>query len=165
MHHAYDTDEMFVPIMVDNLTDPSFKGSAMVNSIVFLMKTIEFRGKHHWKVLDQKVFSFCEGIPFARHHYLYSSFNEKIKQLTAGGFIDYWQAKWTKHRNVTEKPPEPDPIILNLERLSIGFEIWLIMIGISTMAFLGEIVYFWVPKLYYALIFKQILKSFFKYQN
>lgn len=157
-----ETDQVLIPLMVDNLTDSSFKGSAIANNIFVLMKAISYKGKYRWKELEHKVFSFYQGIAFPRHHYLFSTFNEKIQQLTTGGFINYWQEKWTKHRNVTEKIPEPEPKVLDVERLSIGFQIWLIMLGISLIAFIGEIVHYWAPKLYHVVVFYCILNCFYK---
>lgn len=145
------------------MTDSSYKTTVIVDSNYVLMRNVEYRGKYHWKFLDQKVFSFCKGIIFPRHHYLYSSFNEKVKQLTTGGFISHYQRKFTKHRNITEKLLPEDPKKLDVLQLSIGFQIWLIMLGISFAAFIGEIFYYWGPKIYHMLIFYITLKSFYKF--
>lgn len=157
-----ETDEVLTPLLVKNLTDPSFKGSVLAKDNFVAMKTIAFKGKYRWKFLEQTAFSYSEAMMFNRFNYLYSTFNEKINQLITGGFLHHWQEKWTKHRIITEKPPPPDPVVLDMEHLSIGFKIWLIMLGISTMAFIIEIVHHWGPKLYDLIIFHYILSMFYK---
>lgn len=159
------SDNILLPIMKENLTESSFKGSVVVNYNFVMTKTIELNGEYRWKFLDQKILSFCEGIAFDRQHYLFSSFNEKMKQLATGGFINHWLEKFTKHRYIVEKIPPDDLIVLDVERLSIGFQIWLIMLGISTVAFIGEMVHYWGPKLYKMIIFYFILRGLQKYSR
>lgn len=152
----------FDAFLVKDLHDPFFKGGVVIDNIFLLMKTIEYKGEYRYKYLDQTIFSYCDGMAFERHHYLYTSFDEKIQQLTTGGFIEHWIEKYTKHRNITEKPPPPDLVVLNMDRLNIGFQIWIIMLGISFMAFIGELLHYWAPKLYYLWIFKYILRGFYE---
>lgn len=151
------------PFLARNLHNPLFKGSLVINNMYLVMKNIEFRGKHRYMYLKQKVFSYSEGMAFEKHHCLYSSFNEKIQQLTSGGFTVHWLEEWTKHRSNTEKPPPPGPEVLKMDQLSIGFQIWLIMLGVSFLAFVVELCCYWIPTLYHLMIFEQTLKVFFRF--
>lgn len=148
--------------MVNNLRFSTFKGSVAVRNSFITNKTIDTKQKYQWKFLDEKILGFFEGITFTSYHYMHSSINAKIKQLTTSGFIEHWIQRWTKHRYIVEKPPPPGPKVLTLDDLQIGFQIWLLVLGAAFIAFICELILYWLPKLCHLYLFHEILKGFYK---
>lgn len=126
-----------------------------MNNYDLLMYQTLYREQYHFRFLEHRLYSNYEGMMFHKHHYLYKSFNEKIQQLTTEGFIQHWLKKWILHRIILEKPLPPAAEKLNLEQLSVGFQIWLI--GISFTAFTCELLRYWAPKIYYLKYFEELL--------
>lgn len=149
-------------LMQENLTDSSFKGSVVTRNSFVLVKTIETKQKYRWKFLDEKIVGFFQGIMFVKYHFLFTSVNEKIKQLTSGGFIEHWIQRWAKHRYIVEKPPLPDLKVLSLDDLGIEFQIWLLVLGAAFVAFICELLYYWLPKIWHLCIFHFVLQRYFK---
>lgn len=144
--------------MIQNITDYSFKGSLIQGNFEVVMKRTEHKGKYSWHFVDAKLFSFFKGLVFPRNHHLFSKFNEKVMQLISGGFFDYWISNCTKSVYNTEKPA----VVLTLYHVSIGFQIWALMLLISTLVFLYEMLRYWGAKTVKVLLFEIIIRRFYQ---
>lgn len=71
--------------LVPEITDSSFNGTLIETNFELMLLNEKHKGKYRWKFMDMKIFSFYKSLVF---HFLYSSFNEKVLQLTSGGFFD-----------------------------------------------------------------------------
>lgn len=107
-----------------------------------IMSKNEFRMKR----LEQRIYGIYHGLRIPTNHFLYPSFNQKIDQLVTGGIIDEWYSKQKNHRYVVQKPPKTAPFVLNMNHLSIGFQIWLSLLLVAFLVFLGELSIYWVRK-------------------
>lgn len=148
--------------LVHAIRNASFQACLIENHLELLMLNEKHRGEYRWKFMDMKIFSFHKALIFPRFHHLYSTFNAKMSYLTTGGFFELWLKRWKKSRYNVEKPPEPDPTVLSLTELGIGFQIWLIMVSISSAAFITEFLIYYGPKLWNLVLFRIILKSYYK---
>lgn len=119
-------------------TNSSFKGCILDENIASLVRRNDLKANITWDILPEQVISFHYAFAFFSHHFLFPIFNEKIEQLINGGFIDFWMKHLTKTRWILEKPDPPEPVVLTMNHLEIGFQIWLICLLASFVIFLGE---------------------------
>lgn len=61
-----------------------------------------------------------------------------LSYLAAGGLIFYWENLWSNPRGLKMKIDEIGPQVLTMEHLMFGFYIWLAVLAISIIAFVGE---------------------------
>ena len=123
------------------LQNSSFQGAATFDNLgLFMYNYKKNRSQQfHFHKLNENVISYnlVITLPDARTS-IHSTFKWKIKQLIQGGFFDHWLKPYTKHRSLVEKELEEDKVVLTMDHLSVGFTIWLTMLLISLLGFIGE---------------------------
>jgi hypothetical protein len=86
--------------------------------------------------LNEKIVTNHWGFYFYTNQFIFKAFNKKIPQLVESGIADYIiknEARYNK--NITEAPAAP----LTFNHLDCWFRIVLILLGIATVVFIGEI--------------------------
>lgn len=151
--------------LVNQANNSSFEGSIVIENTELMSIAIKSNTTNLWSVLNENVYNFYWGLTFPRNHYMYTAFNEKVKHLNSGGFIDFWLDKWFKHQKIIEKPPPAPLVVLSMKDLSIGFQIWLLALLISSVAFVVELLRYWTPKVAKLLVFKLILRLYFEHKS
>ena len=139
------------------LQNSSLQGAAIFDSLGLFMYNYEknLTEKFYFQKLDQKVLSYNLGVslPSSRTS-LYPTFKWKIKQLIQGGFFDQWLKPYLNHRSLVEKELEEDKVVLTMDHLSVGFTIWLTMLLISLLGFIGERIKFHVLNYFRAMFLR-----------
>lgn len=149
-----------------NLQNSSFKGCAIDTEM-----TLNVMGAQHeqkkFHLLKKVVITFNFGIGFRRNSFISPIFRQKIMQLLTGGIWDKMMKlyKFSLKEPAKKTPPKPYDTVLTMKHLSVGFYIWLFACLLSTVAFVGEMVNFWLPKGLTMLYFKYVLGKFYKMQN
>lgn len=130
-------------------TDENFNGASIFNR----------DGTLHFNLLRETVHltstfqSFNHAIVFGLNSYLYHSFNDLITGLIENGIFCTWIEN--KHYRLTRQmTKESDKIVLTMEHLSTGFNIWLCMLTLPMIAFIGELGIFWIPRIYQRVSFR-----------
>ena len=124
-----------------NLQNSSFRGAAIFNELGLSLQNYKknLSEKIYFHKLDQNVISYNLVVTLPEQwSSLHPTFKWKIKQLIQGGFFDHWLKQYTTHRSVVEKKLEEDKVVLTMDHLSVGFTIWLAMLLISLLGFIGE---------------------------
>lgn len=134
--------------VLEFVTSEEFDGCVLAENFELVTRTIEAKGELHYNKLDQIVLSVFECMRISKNHHLFPGFNENIMHLVSGGIIDHYVDSYTKHRYITEKPVPPGPVVLTMDRLGIGFQIWASMLAISFVVFILELFCFWVKSIY-----------------
>ena len=114
--------------ILEDLQDSSFKSSGIFNDLFLSMYNYkkEPRDRFYFNQLEQKLLSHNVHISLPRKtHFLYSTFDWKIKQLIQGGFFDLWMEHYTSHSSLQKPEPDPDEgkVVLTMDHLSVGFTI------------------------------------------
>lgn len=123
--------------------DPSFKECLLYEDFMLRFNLLYKKGPISYNALSEKVMSHNKGIAFKRLHYLFPIFNEKIKQLTAGGFFDHWIFGYDlKPRNIVVL--DVTNPFLSFDQIFIAFEIWFVMLFASFVVFIAENINFWL---------------------
>lgn len=89
-------------------------------------------------VLPEKIMTNNVGFFFAKNHFFFDSFNRKLIQLLEGGIGDKIIDDHNVHLASIKKTG--GPVIFTLNHLSIGFELWLFLLGASAVVFLVEFI-------------------------
>jgi hypothetical protein len=134
----------------------------MISKLEFNFIKNKTEGKTRLKLLDQRIYTQHLGLVFDHHHFLHPLFDKNILRLVDGGIISYWDLNLRVRYNYDWKPPDSEPVILTLDHLSVGFLVWVIALVISSVGFLGEIVFYWSPKMCSLICFESMLRVFFK---
>lgn len=152
--------------LIKELQDPSFKGCLL--DFLFNFELYEkMYSSLKFNLLQEEFDSRNFGICFRKQGFMSPIFRLKIEQLVTGGVFEKMES-WKKHvHKITSKKPPPEPYntVLTLKHLSIGFYIWLLMILLSILAFTGEMLKYWGPKVARMLFFEYILSKFYKMQR
>ena len=113
--------------------------------------------KFHFQKLDQKVITYNLKVKLPpATNFLHSTFKWKIQQLIQGGFFDHWLKPYLNHQSVVEKELEDDKVVLTMDHLSVGFTIWLAMLLISTLVFIGEHIKLHVLNYFRAMLLRRL---------
>ena len=141
------------------LQNSSFEGAAIFDNLGLLMHNYKKNRtkQFHFQKLDQKVITYNLGVslPDARTS-LYPTFKWKIQQLIQGGFFDQWLKPYLKDQSVVEKELEEDKVVLTMDHLSVGFTIWLAMLLISLLGFIGERITIHVLNYFRAMLLRRL---------
>lgn len=142
------------------IQNSSFEGCILHDYFLLLMAKYQFNGTLQWNTLDENVLSYNYGLALQRFHFATPIFQDAIVQLIEGGFYDRWISHYLKDRFATWKPEDAGPIVLTMNHLSIGFKLWLLMILLSSLAFVGELLYFHVPRYLKAIAVLYSIRAF-----
>jgi len=118
----------------------------LIDDLAFLAfnKKYEFSGV---KLLKNQILSVR--IPFAEMqcYFLSRSIELKLKQMEAAGLIDFYKLQYveTKYLELIEEDEEPK--VFTLDQLAIGFEAFLLFIGVAAIVFAFELLWFSLEKI------------------
>lgn len=146
----------------EKIKDSSFEGCLLQDNFLLLISNVVKKQSTQWITLKENILSNNLGLILRRDQFASPIFNEKINQFIGGGFFNQWMYEWTKSRYVIEKPPEPEPVILNMNHMEIGFVIWLLMLFLSSAVFLGEILHSWSPQVCKTFLVAHTLENYFR---
>ena len=141
----------------------SFKGSGIFNGLFLSMYNYkkEPEDRLYFNQLEQKVLSHNVHISMPRQsHFLYSTFDWKMKQLVHGGFFNVWMERYTSHSSVQSLEPDPDEgkVVLTMDHLSVGFIIWLVSLAIASVVMIIETVRIRVSYFLYGTVRTMVLR-------
>lgn len=158
--------------VLSSIQDSAFRGSIVDYQSHMLYDDRRLFLTTEWNFLDETIESSNMAITFKRLSFLYPAFNKKIIQLNAGGFFNQWinYIDWRlfnvkKIAALMNKPTESDKIVLTLTELSVGFIIWLLMLFVSFMGFVGELSVFWTRSVLRKLFFQYAIRKFGQYHK
>lgn len=140
----------------------SFKGCLLHENFRLLIANSISKGSFQWIKLKQTILSQNVGIILRRDHFASPIFSAKINQFIHGGFFNHWMAWWINPRYVLEKPPNPEPVVLTMSHVEVGFVIWLLMIFLATAAFCVELVHYWSTRIWKTVLFYCLLQNFWR---
>ena len=100
----------------------------------------EPKDRRYFHQLDQKVLSYNVHVIFPlRQQFLYSTFDWKIRQLVEGGFFVHWFDRYLSDSSLRKPEPKDSRVVLTMDHLSVGFNIFLGMLMIALLAFSVEL--------------------------
>lgn len=110
----------------------------MVNSQFISVQSATTKGKFERRLLKDTLYVSHYGLKFPKNHFLYETISHKIRHLKACGIIDYWTSEWLKSRYDSQRNEPSGAKVLSMNHLSIGFEVWLVMLCLSLVVFVLE---------------------------
>lgn len=111
----------------------------MINSFLNVVKE-GLEGDQKFNTLQDNAFSVSGGLGFPRFFHFYDAIDELIKRIIPTGLFDQWTRNFFKSRFAQMKPPEKEPEILTVNKLLLGFQIWLICLLICFICFIMELI-------------------------
>lgn len=96
------------------------------------------KGKIKFAVLKEKIITDFLSLTTDKNHFLYESMNRKIVQLVESGVAD----KYVREQTIHIPEEKIGPVVLTLDHLGFGFQIWLGSLTIAFMFFLLEHLYY-----------------------
>lgn len=140
----------------------SFKSCLLQDSFALTGRYIESNRTQQFHPLGEVILSWNIGFGLKRQ-FTCAIFREKILQLITAGIYGKWIQDEIKAEKLTVKiQPDPYNTVLTLKHLSIGFYIWLLMCLLSFLAFSGEILHYWFPKVMQMMLLEYVLGQFYK---
>ena len=151
------------------LQNSSFKGFVLDNDLAFLMYNYkkEPKDRRYFHQRDYNIHSYNVHILLpSKFHFLYSTFNWKIRQLVEGGFFVRWHKRYLSDWSLRKPEPEPDDdkVVLTMDHLLVGFIIWLGMLLIASVAVIVELARVHLPHFLHGILFQMILRKHQKLQ-
>lgn len=114
----------------------SSRGAVVLSNFQLMRNMQRLNGVTTVKVLSELFAEAPRGMLFPRFHVLYEPFNRKLDQLSQAGIVQRLiESYYTNNMIKNTKGPE----VLTLKHLELGFQIWLLFIVLSTIAFIAEI--------------------------
>lgn len=123
---------------VEQTIDHNFKGIVRggTNDLIAWNNYMSNRGITSIKMMKQFTQFTANSILFPRNHFLVEEYNEIIRRLRDSGIADYL---WNFFIRKNEKVDAYGPEILTLDQLGVGFIACLFPLGLSIVAFFGEL--------------------------
>lgn len=90
-------------------------------------------------LLEDFLFTIPVAVAFPYFSPLVETFNEKMHQLLAGGFIAQWYTDIMNPKGLTIKPDEIGPQVLTMDHVTIGFLFCLCPLMLGFVAFICEV--------------------------
>lgn len=148
-HDVVERDRYTPDFHTQLLVDGSKR--AIYTSDEFLQSFIKSSdGKFKYLKLKERIVSDHISYIFERNYFMFEAYNRKILQLVESGIA----AKIIQGYNQkTGELAEDGPAVLTLEHLSVGFEIWLLFLLVSSVCFLFE----FVQKIYAMIVSKLLV--------
>ena len=128
--------------ILKQLQNSSFRGFVLDNELTFSMFNYrkEPKDRRYFHQLDQKVQSHNVYLIFpSKRHFLYSTFDRKVRQLVEGGFFVHWFDRYLSDSSLQKPEPKDSRVVLTMDHLSVGFSIFLGMLLIASLALTGEL--------------------------
>ena len=118
--------------------NPKFKGGICTS----LDEVLYLNTLHHknftYRVLPEYMYDFQIVLYLQKNSPYLRAFNRKIFWLKDGGIINYIVSQYLNPMYLNEQQLSRGPKKLTIQKLSGGFQVWLIGCGISLIAFVGE---------------------------
>lgn len=126
------------PIFVkDLLSDGSKRCIIASNDLLTLIINLS-KGKIRFLSLREKVITDLRSFTMPRNSFLLEPFDRALTRLFETGHINLIVKYWAKvHYQFEESPTK---VVLTLEHLGVGFQIWLVCLLIALSIFAGEII-------------------------
>lgn len=127
----------------NKLLDPSVKAAFPTSKID--LKIIEAAYGDERKMLREEINFPPSGVCVHRNSFFAQLSKKMSSALITSGILQYWLdylLTFDAHQTVFLPPPEPK--VFAIEDLSFGFTVWLVACGVSTLAFMIEILYFFI---------------------
>jgi hypothetical protein len=138
--------------------DTSRKIGVLTDSEAIKSLNMIHKGKYEFKFLNEKLFSSYVGLQQNPTYFLSETFNNQIPALLENGLINFWiSCFYTQY----DHKFETGPAVLTLKQLSIGFQLFLFMLFISVICFVGE--FGTTIKMY--IVYISMLKTYFVYSK
>lgn len=113
--------------------------SSLRSAIILRQSTIDNLNQSlAFNILSQNFNVAIRGLFFPLFHELFSSFNNKVKQLFEAGLVQHWYLVWNPKKN---KPHPWGPSVLTMDHLSMGFLVWLCCMLIAAFGFFLELAF------------------------
>lgn len=100
----------------------------------------DFDGKNQLKALKSNIVTVPIEMLLSKGNPLLATINRVLLGIVESGLIDYWTGISTSKQQADAMMGERTEKILTLETLKGGFLLWMLGIGLSCLAFLGEVV-------------------------
>jgi len=111
---------------------------------------IEFNRKYAFsgvKLLKHQLLPVT--IPFAiiPCYFLRISMQRKLKQMEVAGLIDFYMREYSNRKFLELMEEDEGPQKLRLDQLAIGFQVFLLFLGVAAIVFVFEILWFCLEKI------------------
>lgn len=144
------------------IAEPANKATMLgIPKVLSLIHNVHYRkGVSSIIILEEKFRMVSMGMAFKDHSPFYKVVNDKIRQMLAGGLINYWIEANANFKGTLKTENDIGPQVLTMDHLEIGFKVCAIPLVLSTFAFIGEILTKNVHQWYqnFTSIFKRRLK-------
>ena len=159
-----DTQKITEVFDILNLTQhSSFKGAGVFKDVELSFYNYKKKpaDKFYFRKLEEKVISYNLAVLLTdQRHFLNPTFKWKIKQLIQGGFFDHWISHFKNDLSIIEKKEEEDKVVLEMDHLYVGFTIWLVMLLVSSAAFIVELARVHLPNYFRGFLFQTLYRNF-----
>lgn len=121
--------------LLEKLSHPNSK-----QALILMIENLPFVVAHAnistaLTVLKQTFLTAHIGFTMQKDNFLNHQINRKITQAVESGLMDYWRMNYDP-KPISEQPAEPQ--VLTMEHLALGFNIFLLCLAISFIAFIAE---------------------------
>lgn len=146
----------------------NYRKSFLITSENKIQKCAASAGKLRIKLMNMKILSLYQSIIFHRHNFLYPSFNKKFEQLRPSGLLklmNYGTLRSSEMYGMQNKQKEGEKaghIVLSMERLSVGFLIWIVMLSLAFCIFATNFITYWSPKIWHMWLLGCTLNCYYK---
>lgn len=118
--------------------DSLFKGGVFGGTQTIASLNEIYEHEETYRLLSEKLYGAYCGISFTHESSIRLAAEEVIRELQPSGIVQRAVDRWVQKRFINPPPKEDEPIVFSLSRLAIGFQVYLVCIFISFIAFLIE---------------------------
>lgn len=122
--------------------DPTFKGAVLRRLDDILFYNRKNRLRKTYNVLENPLLVSPTVIYLRKNSYLTETLNEKLNLLKSNGIIDYWIGHYLGSQYLKIKDQTSHNKAMTLKALSGAFEVLLVGVVISCLAFVAELLSF-----------------------
>lgn len=137
------------------IEDASAQGGLFTSTSDVFLLINQFKGNISINLLQDGSINVYRGLQIPRHHFLFLPLDSTIKKLLEAGIIQIWIKPFYELKFTRE---ETGPEQLTMVHLTLGFQLWLFFLLVSTFGFISEHLIY----LRKYLIFKFIISIFLK---
>jgi len=99
------------------------------------------------KLLKNKVSSVTIPYAIVYCYFLTISMEQKLKQMEVAGLINFYMREYSNRKYTELIEEEYVPKVFTLDQLAIGFEAFLLFLGVAAFVFVFEILWFFLKKI------------------
>lgn len=141
--------------MMEMLREPSKKGACVTSkkSVTFFQSL----SKNSPRRMPIKILTYFYGVGVMRNNFIFNVTQEAMTRMIPNGIPQY-MLKYIEEVEFKPIPPDVvEPETFDVKDLEFGFVIFLVCCGVSTLAFLGELSYFYGRELIGLIILMRFL--------